>query len=342
MLKNFLYFFVIGIAVVSSLSLVRIYMEANSNNKDFQLSIDNTEDIQKVDEHPSQVDLTKPKLVNIPQKSRPFPPTGKSLGEVFEAIDLTESHESILLGFLMDAADGEYSDEQFLKLQSLIKEDNDALAVAMDLIFSSEFSYSEKNLIVELISARSDETTINFAMELIQNSAADFQSLGAELATNIMWNGKTADMLEPIAMNIYTDQNRDVAKMVFYGIGNISMEEQDKDRVTQMLSDYVQNGEDELKPVALQSLGALVADDEYKVAALFNQYHTSDYSDDVRYSALETLYNLEVERLSSDIEYKLTDIANDPEESYYLRSIAMRLLGNFVESYEKDRNTAQN
>jgi hypothetical protein len=327
---------VIGMAVVASIVLTRICTDTNCAEKDFQLLSGSLENTQKADEHSCQDDL-----VNLVYKNMPVHQDGEQLGKASEKIDTTQNYQSILLDFLEMAAAGEYPVAQFHQIQNLIKQDSDALAFARDLVLTPELSYAEKLLMVELISACSDERAINFAMDLIQDSGADYQSLGEELAIKIMWSGKTADMLEPIAMSIYTGQNMDIAKKMFYGVGNIDMGEQDKNRVTKILSDYLQNGENELKPVALQSLGALVADDEYKVADLFNQYHTSNYSDDVRYSALEVLFNLKGERISTDIEYKLKDIANDTDESYYLRSIAMQLLGNFVESYEKDRKAEQ-
>jgi hypothetical protein len=233
--------------------------------------------------------------------------------------------------FLKDAGDSMYSEEQFKQLQSIIIEDADVLASAMDLIMSSEVSYSEKHTLVELVSACSEDVTTDFAMELTKCTTADVQALGVELAINLMRNGNTADMLVQISNNPCADEYRDIAKKAFHEISNINMEEQDKNRVAELLSDYVKKGESSLKPVALQSLGALVADDKCKVVSLFNEYCTKDYDDEVRLSAVKILTDLKVDRLDSEVELKLTEITNNKDEPDELRSMAMQVINIFRE-----------
>jgi hypothetical protein len=266
----------------------------------------------------------------------------ETVAEVPETIDETESYESLLHGFLSDIKMGKYSNISFEKLKIIVTKNSDALALAQELIMSSEVDGYGKSVLVDLISDRADESAIGLAMQLINSSDTDDQSAGMRLAHEIMANGNPSVMLEAVAMNTYTEENRRVAAAVLHGVVDAEMDENEKNRVFDMLSDYVTNGDDALKSSALYSMGALIAGDEEKLASLFNQYHTKEYSDEVRYSAVMAMDDLAANnRLSPDIENKLMDIANDQSESYYLRSLAMRLLGDLQASYEKSMNTTQ-
>ncbi|WP_262021782.1 hypothetical protein [Vibrio quintilis] len=229
---------------------------------------------------------------------------------------------------------GQFTQEELEAIQESILKNEEAANLTMETILSSGASYDTKSVLIEMLSSRADPLAMNFAMELLQNQSGSLQELGGDLATRMIRNGKAPQMLESVIWGSYAPETKPVVRMVIHSVGNLSVQDDSKRQVTRLLDDYIVNGDETFKPAALTSLAALEADNAEALNQLADRY-LDDKNEDMRLAAIQTLYNLKRGKLASDVQSKLSELSNDTSQSYYLRSAALQILGDFVESGQK-------
>ncbi|WP_143169366.1 HEAT repeat domain-containing protein [Vibrio quintilis] len=167
----------------------------------------------------------------------------------------------------------------------------------------------------------------------MQDTSEQALSVGVELATSIMMNGRPADILAPIVQNSYSPQAQEQVAQIINRVPNASMNEMQKAEVEHLLDNYIDSSEGRMKSVAIESLAGLVADNSQKLKSLFHQY-AQDENDSVRYSAIQALYQLEPAQFDDTISGDLKTIANNTSESLSVRASAMELLASYQDMPE--------
>ncbi|WP_139281643.1 HEAT repeat domain-containing protein [Vibrio aerogenes] len=245
------------------------------------------------------------------------------------------SFRQVLQGFIGQLEKGQFSQNELEAIQNSIQANEEAAGLVMEAILASGTSYDTKSVLVEMLSLRNDSLTMNFAMELLQNPDHPMQALGGDLASRIIRNGRASQMLESVIWGNYPPETQQIVQSVIQSVGNISVDDHDKEQVAHLLDDYMINGGESFRPAALTSLAALEANDPEALNQLADRY-LDDKNEDIRLAAIQTLYNMENGQLSADVQSKLLEISNDTNQSYYIRSAALQILGDFVESHRKN------
>ncbi|CAM3766521.1 hypothetical protein VA7868_03711 [Vibrio aerogenes CECT 7868] len=228
-------------------------------------------------------------------------------------------------------ASGRVPDDLFQALQKRLETDDHALNDIMTMIESTDLGYEEKYLLAELLSTRKDSAPIDFTLSLMQSASAQSLSVGAELATSLMMNGRPADILAPLVQGSYSQDAQAQIDQVISRVPNASMDETQRTEVEHLLTGYIDSTSGKMKSVAIESLAGVVAGDAQKLKSLFHEY-ADDGNDAVRYSAIEALYQLEPAQFDSGIAKDLQTIANNSSESMSVRASAMELLASYQES----------
>jgi hypothetical protein len=272
-------------------------------------STPNLMDSTLVAAHPKPKQPLKPKPP-IPDRSEPLVHAMKRL---FAKVDKSDTIPEALLQ----------------ELQQRVKNEDITLDDITELVSSEKLSDNAQYLLAELIASKKDGSGVNLAMELMQNQDSKMSSVGVELASSLVMQGHVAEILGDITTNSFDPDASDDVAQVIMNVSSAPMDEQQKSQVVDMLSNYVDDSQGELKSAALESLSELVSNDSQKVIDLFDSFK-NDPNESVRRSAVNSLYNLKPQQFDADVKNKLKAIANNSKESLSVRGNAMLLLANYA------------